>query len=75
MTTHELARRLLKMDDVDVTVAGYECGQIIVTTIHQPRWLKKDVHTKDYYGPHEYASEHEASIAQAKTRSYGVELS
>lgn len=54
MTSHELARKLLEMDDLPVTVSGYEGGVDFIKGIAKPQDLKLDVHDAWYYGKHEY---------------------
>lgn len=56
MKAHELARALLALPDVPVTVNGYEGGVNTVTKIHEPMPLSLNVHDDStwYYGNHEY---------------------
>ena len=57
MTSHELARKLLSMEDLPVTVRGYEGGVNTVTIVAEPRLLALDVYEEWYYGKHEYVDE------------------
>lgn len=54
MTSHELARKLLSMEDLPVTVRGYEGGVDIVETVSEPATLMLDRYDEWYYGKHEY---------------------
>lgn len=54
MKSHELAKKLLEMEDCEVTVNGYEGGVSIVENISFPDELALNVHTEWYYGKHEY---------------------
>lgn len=62
MTAHELARALLALPDVPVTVHGYEGGVNIVTRVREASPLSLNVHDDStwYYGNHEYWSEYES---------------
>lgn len=57
MNSHELARKLLSMEDLPVTVRGYEGGVNIITTVTEPKLLALDVYEEWYYGKHEYTDE------------------
>ena len=62
MTTHELARELLKGEDVEAVIAGYEGGydiigrigpvEMFVTDVNEEFWLGKmeKVGSRDQYG-------------------------
>ena len=54
MKAHELARRLLKGEDLPVTRRGYEGGVHEIETILPPEPIHMNVNGKGYYGPHEY---------------------
>jgi hypothetical protein len=54
MTSHELAKKLLELPDVMVTVRGYEGGVDEIRFVNTPRELALDVNEEWYYGKHEY---------------------
>lgn len=54
MTAHELAKQLLELPDVMLTVRGYEGGVDEITSVSQPKELALNVHEEWYYGKHEY---------------------
>lgn len=54
MTAHELAKKLLELPDVMVTVSGYEGGVNEVQGTNEPAILALNVHEEWYYGKHEY---------------------
>ena len=55
MTSHELARKLLEMPDVMVTVRGYEAGVNEVLRVWPAAPLALDVEdSPDIYGRHKY---------------------
>lgn len=54
MTAHELARRLLLMPDVMVTVRGYEGGVNEVNMVYDADTLIIDFNDAWDYGKHEY---------------------
>ncbi len=56
MTSHELAKKLLEMPDVIVTVSGYEGGVDELTSIEPVKELHLNVNDAWYYGKHEYNS-------------------
>ncbi len=65
MTAHELARRLLAMPDLMVTVRGYEDGVDEVTVIGPPAPLRLKAYSQWYYGEHEYVNEGTTRVIQA----------
>jgi hypothetical protein len=54
MTAHELARKLLEMPDVMVTVAGYEGGVNEIQKVAEPDELCLNYYEEWYYGKHSY---------------------
>jgi len=74
MTSHELAHKLLAMDDVMVTRHGYEGGTIEISGICEPEELCRDVHKEWYYGPHEYTEYHctDAICNNEKTKAINI---
>jgi hypothetical protein len=63
MTSHELAKKLLKMDDVMVTVRGYEGGVNTVERVYAPApiHLNANMDEEWYYGKHEYHEDRHCS--------------
>lgn len=54
MTSHELARKLLEMPDLPVTIHGYEGGVNFIETVNQPEELCLNYYQEWYYGKHSY---------------------
>ena len=54
MTSHELARKLLEMEDLMVTVRGYEGGADELKIIEKPRELHLHVRDSNDWGEHAY---------------------
>lgn len=58
MTSHELARALLELPDLQVTIRGYEGGVNFINHLSAPRELVLNAHEEGYYGAHEYMSDY-----------------
>lgn len=54
MTSHELAQKLLAMENLPVTIPGYEGGVNVVRDVTEPKAIHLNVHDEWYYGKHEY---------------------
>ncbi len=66
MTTHELAKKLLTMPDVMVTVRGYEGGVDEIKTVHPIGKLHLDCNKDWWDGNHEYKTDEECVLCEHK---------
>lgn len=67
MTAHELARKLLEMPDVMVTVSSYEGNVDEVDIVCEPAAINLNVNTKWYYGKHSYWREYSSKGPKPET--------
>lgn len=62
MTAHELARKLLALPDVPVTVRGYEGGVNIVGEVCAPRRYRAYPEEAWYYGKYDYIEDYDGMV-------------
>lgn len=74
MTSHELARKLLAMPDLAVTVRGYKGGVDIIDFISEPATLVLNVNEEWYYGKHEYPYIQDLSEYDGKERIQAIHI-
>lgn len=69
MTAHELARKLLTLPDVPVTIRGYEGGVNIVEHVNVPAPYMPYAEEAWYYGKYDYCNEPDSEV-----RSLGLAI-